>query len=134
MSNFNSPAIRRVTNNFNAKNLCDSRIYEYSLPTYIFHSTLFSSDNVNQDTWKTFPDGLDSSALKAVTEEMERYRVTPDQLECLKNCLKGYVGTFNFHNFTEACEFKPSSNKRFIKSFEVTILAYITLPFFFYIC
>jgi tRNA pseudouridine38-40 synthase len=109
-------AIIRVTNNFNAKNLCDSRVYNYLLPTYVFHPTFFN--NVKEAMEKA--GSADQLAATVDRAEVETFRASPSQLQYVRECLKAYVGTFNFHNFTVGAEYKGNSFNRFIKSFEVS--------------
>ncbi|KAJ3179284.1 tRNA pseudouridine synthase 1 [Irineochytrium annulatum] len=100
----------RVTNSFNPKNLCDARLYEYMLPSYalgFFAPTdVYANSAVREE---------DESRKKTV--DREAYRISQDDLERVRACLKAYEGTINFHNFTVGCEYKANSAKRFIKSF-----------------
>jgi tRNA pseudouridine38-40 synthase len=53
------------------------------------------------------------------TQAARRYRVTTGRLKQLQDALDQYLGTHNFHNYTEKVFFKDPSAKRHIKSFVV---------------
>ena len=122
INSFLPPQIRvwgyaRTMNNFNAKNHCDSRFYEYTMPTYIFR--LPKQDhyvNVDGSVRKHEP------VTQKDIEINKEYRCTADQVEHLKSVLAAYVGTNNHHNFTIGRKFEDKSSKRHIKSFEVYFL------------
>lgn len=69
--------VERVTKGFNAKDQCNARTYTYTLPTVAFAS----SEEKIEDLHDTF-------------------RITPELLEKVRETLKLYEGTKNFHNFT----------------------------------
>ncbi|XP_002020326.2 tRNA pseudouridine synthase A [Drosophila persimilis] len=84
--------VERVTKGFNAKDQCNARTYTYTLPTVAFASCEAESE---QDT----------------------FRITPELLDRVKETLKLYEGTKNFHNFTSKKNFLDPSAKRFIMAF-----------------
>jgi tRNA pseudouridine38-40 synthase len=132
--------IVRTTNSFHAKNACNSRIYEYLLPTYVLQQPdplLYPRSKLALDS------GLDVTAAvrdlslltpdqitdiystkelpKATPEQVQdrrKYRITPDKLQQLKTLLKTYQGTHNFHNYTIRKNFSEASSKRYIMSFD----------------
>ncbi|XP_034661928.1 tRNA pseudouridine synthase A isoform X3 [Drosophila subobscura] len=67
--------VERVTKGFNAKDQCNARTYTYTLPTVAF-------------------------APCEAESEQETFRIEPELLEKVKETLKLYEGTKNFHNFT----------------------------------
>uniref|UniRef100_A0A0P4W3T8 Pseudouridylate synthase 1 homolog n=1 Tax=Scylla olivacea TaxID=85551 RepID=A0A0P4W3T8_SCYOL len=81
-------AIRRATKGFNCKSWCDSRTYSYMCPTFAF--------------------------APEVEKATEDYRITPEVLDGLRNILKLYEGTHNFHNFTARKKAQDASANRYI--------------------
>ncbi|CAL8109677.1 unnamed protein product [Orchesella dallaii] len=82
---------RRVTHGFDAKIACCARTYMYMIPTFAF--------------------------VPLEKEVTESYRITPEVLESVRDKLKKYQGTQNFHNFTSRRKPTDPSSKRFIMSF-----------------
>ncbi|CAG8526469.1 4152_t:CDS:10 [Funneliformis caledonium] len=108
----------KVIRSFHAKTLCDSRIYEYLLPTYVFmppeqkSNSVVSNENVNVFT--DFP--------LATTEEMiekRKYRISQETLEYVRQGFKAYEGTHNYHNFTIGRNPQEKSCNRYIVNFQV---------------
>ncbi|KAI6191616.1 TRNA pseudouridine synthase A, mitochondrial [Aphelenchoides bicaudatus] len=85
-------SIRRVTPTFHAQKSCDSRTYSYTLPTFAFAEI----------------DKLTNSD----------YRITPERIAEIDTCLKYYVGTHNFFNYTSRKEHADQSCHRYILSFK----------------
>ncbi|XP_063231231.1 pseudouridylate synthase 1 homolog [Bacillus rossius redtenbacheri] len=84
--------LKRVTKNFNSKSSCDARTYSYMLPTFAFT-----------------PSG------QAVDET---FRISPEIMEKVRETMKLFEGTHNFHNFTSRRKPLDPSNNRYIMSFE----------------
>ncbi|XP_069139906.1 pseudouridylate synthase 1 homolog isoform X2 [Argopecten irradians] len=82
----------RTTKGFDCKNYCDGRTYSYLTPTFAFA-----------------PHKL------AVTE---RYRVPGDTIERVRELIKRFEGTHNFHNFTSGLKPNEAKAKRYIISFK----------------
>lgn len=76
---------------------CDSRVYEYCLPSYVFEPSFN----------KTF-------------EQKENYKIPQHHLDKIESILKIYKGQHNFHNYTVQRSFSEASCNRFIYSFERT--------------
>lgn len=131
----------RVNKSFNAKNGCDSRIYEYLLPTYVFippHPAYYPASklatNPNPQGLRAFPapdtlpggepaEGRSYQIQPSNPEEIAQkreFRMAPDQLTHLRAILNGYLGTKNFHNFTVGKKPEDVSAKRYIMSFVVS--------------
>ena len=47
------------------------------------------------------------------------WRVTPRQMDKLRETAAKFEGTHNFHNFTVGREFKDRSNQRYMKTIRV---------------
>ncbi|KAJ3108428.1 tRNA pseudouridine synthase 1 [Phlyctochytrium planicorne] len=100
--------IVKVTSNFNPKNQCDGRLYEYVLPTYIF------DPNLNTELYNV----ENPVSVKDLPDTRRGFRINVETLERLRSCLNEYSGSHNFHNYTVGCEFKENSAKRYILSFK----------------
>ncbi|KAK9759841.1 tRNA pseudouridine synthase 1, variant 2 [Basidiobolus ranarum] len=102
----------KVMTSFHSKNHCDSRFYEYLMPTYVF---MPPSGEVN-------PSPPEERQLPLSTaEEMvvkRQFRISPETLTYVRNALNNYIGTHNYHNFTSGKSFKDASANRFIMGFE----------------
>eukprot|EP01135_Chromosphaera_perkinsii_P012418 Nk52_evm29s2657 gene=Nk52_evmTU29s2657 len=82
---------RRTIGGFNCKNACDARTYEYVTPTYAFAPP---------------------------SETTTTYRIEAERVQTIRNVLKHFNGTHNFHNYTSGKDFSDMSANRFIMSFE----------------
>ncbi|KAF6761630.1 pseudouridine synthase [Ephemerocybe angulata] len=125
----------RVQNSFNARLVCDSRKYTYYFPSYLLippkpDSNLckvlhraHSGSVETQSPSSLHPFWQDPSSSDATPEEdMERkrnYRIGPTEMEHLREFVKQYEGSHNFHNFTVARDFNDRSNQRFMKEIRV---------------
>ncbi|KAI8622269.1 pseudouridine synthase, partial [Chytriomyces sp. MP71] len=122
----------RVTSSFNAKNHCGGRQYEYCMPTYMLrkscksrypYSNLPDPATVQTDK-KEHEESCEMGGTSWVVvdksesyEELIKFRVADTELEHLREVLKGYEGTHNFHNFTVGVKFNQKNSGRYITSF-----------------
>ncbi|KAI8991141.1 pseudouridine synthase [Mycotypha africana] len=140
INSFLPPQIRvwgyvQTIRSFHSKNLCDSRIYEYLLPTCAFMEPIkqeltdhpqFEDDlviankNLEHTTIKYTP-----RSSPEVIKKRHDYRATPEQLLKFKLAMKMFEGTHNFHNYTNGKSFKDQSSKRFMKTIDVSEPMYI---------
>ncbi|CAG8475589.1 1331_t:CDS:10 [Acaulospora morrowiae] len=125
----------RTIRSFHAKTLCDSRVYEYLIPTYVFipnetiPSVQISQSNsiiINQSE-EFQAEGTASwqkiEAPVATAEEMlekRKFRISPEILNLVRQGFKEYEGTHNYHNFTIGRASIEKSCHRFIINFEVS--------------
>ncbi|KAG0206613.1 tRNA pseudouridine synthase 1 [Mortierella sp. GBA30] len=120
----------RTMNSFNAKVLCDSRVYEYLLPTYVFlpRPTLPERKETSTTTVlrEDAPEGSmawDQNVHISTPEEMaekRKYRIDEATLAKVRAGFAEYCGTKNFHNFTIGKNFKEKTCQRFIMTFDVS--------------
>ncbi|KAF7722060.1 tRNA pseudouridine synthase 1 [Apophysomyces ossiformis] len=107
---------------FQAKNLCDSRIYEYLLPTYVFlppaHRELKEKRSSTTDLEIR---GRNESVPRYITRSSEEelamkhaYRITQQNYDKFKEALSMFVGTHNFHNYTIRRDYTDISAKRYM--------------------
>ena|SRR6266542_2714929 len=121
----------RVIRSFHSKTLCDSRIYEYLLPTYVFIPPEKKSNSVELNSVMSNP----STPIKtetvfvdfplATTEEMiekRKYHISQETLEYVRQGFKAYEGTHNYHNFTIGRSPQEKSCNRYIVNFQVSVI------------
>ena len=66
---------------------------------------------------------LENAAInfrKISRECRANYRISKERLELVRKALNIYVGSHNFHNFTNGKNYKDPSAKRYMKSFQVS--------------
>ncbi|CEG71386.1 Putative tRNA pseudouridine synthase [Rhizopus microsporus] len=124
-----------VIGSFNPKTLCDSRIYEYLLPTYVFMEPIkpeITSEQLHENDLmlSTMVDGEPTTfyARRSTPELIEKrhaYRATQEQIEKFKKAVKLYEGSHNFHNYTIGKGYKDHSSMRYIKNITVSEPMYI---------
>jgi tRNA pseudouridine38-40 synthase len=114
----------RVQGSFHARTMCDSRRYEYNLPTYVFlppkNGTTMAKrlDGLGvklSNFWeKTGLEGDFKDDLAA----RRKWRIDGETLDEVKKILKAFEGSHNFHNFTVGKDFKERSAQRVMKELE----------------
>ncbi|ETW09598.1 tRNA pseudouridine(38-40) synthase, variant [Aphanomyces invadans] len=111
-----------VTKNFNSKNSCDRRTYEYLTPTFVFAPKGVMTDKPatasGQWTAATY-DEFNSIKVDPEAWAMQKeFRLDATALAKLRETLAIFVGTHNFHNYTSKLPpYSPQCN-RYILSFE----------------
>ncbi|KAI9258271.1 pseudouridine synthase [Sporodiniella umbellata] len=116
----------KTAKGFHAKNQCDSRMYEYLMPTYtlrqrkqpVLLKNLAESDRdikilTNDSTITRYATPEDSAIL-------EQYRVGSQPLERFKEAMSMFVGTHDFHNYTVAKGLLGRGSKRYLKDISVS--------------
>lgn len=139
--------VTRVQNGFNARQSCDSRMYEYLLPTYVFippkpgstmHEMLKRLRDEELAKLKESNPDADSTSLDEViahpfwsahgTEHdfatdvaaKKKYRLSETELERIRKIFAKFSGSHNFHNFTVGKEFRDRSCQRFMKTLTIS--------------
>ncbi|KAJ1027664.1 hypothetical protein NDA16_002003 [Ustilago loliicola] len=139
--------ITRVQNGFNARQSCDSRMYEYLLPTYVFippkpgssmHDMLVRMQKEELEKLRsTNPDASTTSLDQIVNHPFwaehgtthdfstdisakKKYRLPPAHLARIRSIFARYSGSHNFHNFTVGKEFRDRSCQRFMKQLTIS--------------
>ncbi|XP_014236386.1 tRNA pseudouridine synthase A [Trichogramma pretiosum] len=108
-------AIKRVTKGFNSKSQCDARTYSYTIPTFAF-----ADENMEEFAETAEFVDVDKRMEQLSTidgKPYHEYRLPKEKLEELREMLKLYEGTHNFHNFTSKVLPLDPRAKRFIMSF-----------------
>ncbi|TXT13262.1 hypothetical protein VHUM_00629 [Vanrija humicola] len=147
VNSFLPPQIRmwghvRTMKSFQARTSCDSRVYEYLLPTYCLlppaktdalAGVLDASSPGWRDVVAAGAEFVDAAPAPEPAEEggeldprqrgeFERrrgYRVDAGTVERFRALIAEYKGTHNFHNYTVGRPFNDRSVKRFMISLEV---------------
>ncbi|ESK97812.1 pseudouridylate synthase [Moniliophthora roreri MCA 2997] len=126
--------LQRVQNSFNARSQCDGRKYTYFFPSYLLippkpssaldrafkdYATSISREvTYTSDPFWNVPNAETSAADEDFTRK-RAWRATPAHVERLREIVKRFERTHNFHNFTVAQDQKDKSNLRFMKKIEV---------------
>ena len=90
--------ITRTTKSFNAKCYCTHRNYHYLLPTYILQP-------------HTMP-------LEDISASRTSYRIDVATLSTLRTTLQKYLGTHNYHNFTQNKDAADANSLRHMLYFD----------------
>ncbi|KAG1139619.1 hypothetical protein G6F37_003230 [Rhizopus arrhizus] len=124
-----------VIGSFHAKTLCDSRIYEYLLPTCalmepivseLTDEQLFPNDLILTNNDRENP--IVKYARRSTPEVIAKrhaFRVSKDQLQKFTEAMKAFEGSHNFHNYTLGKGYKDKSARRYIKGITVGEPIYI---------
>jgi tRNA pseudouridine38-40 synthase len=120
----------RTLNAFNAKTLCESRVYQYLVPTYVFlpRPPLSPPKATPTETVirEELPEGSlawDENVHISTAEEMVQkrsYRIDAETLAKVREGFAAYIGTKNFHNFTIKKDFKEKACQRYMMKFDVS--------------
>ncbi|SOV01962.1 related to PUS1 - pseudouridine synthase 1 [Ustilago sp. UG-2017a] len=139
--------ITRVQNGFNARQSCDSRMYEYLLPTYVFippkpgssmHDMLVRMQKEELAKLETSDPEASTTSLDPILNHAfwaqhgtshdfstdisakKRYRLPASHLARIRSIFARYLGSHNFHNFTVGKEFRDRSCQRFMKELSIS--------------
>jgi tRNA pseudouridine38-40 synthase len=112
----------KVIRSFHAKTLCDSRVYEYLLPTFVFIPPEKKSVS-NSPAQKVFVDVPPVNPEEMI--EKRKYRISQETLEYVRQGFKAYEGTHNYHNFTIGRSPQEKSCDRYIVNCQVSYRSYI---------
>lgn len=119
---------------FHAKTKCDSRIYEYLLPSYTLDSlkrkrNWLSKPSSERDYQVKTDHG---ETMKYITPTdpkiLKSFRVNTHNFDKFKQAMLLFQGTHNFHNYTIAKTFADPSCNRFMMDISVSF------HFFFFVC
>lgn len=115
-----------ITNkSFHAKTACDSRIYEYLLPTYAFmppRPREITDEPKSEDDLKIFSENTTKYIRRSTKEELlaqQNFRISKEDLEQFRQAMSMFVGTHNFHNYTVGRSSKDKSCFRYIININV---------------
>lgn len=118
--------IKKMMAGFDSWQCCDSRFYEYLLPSYMLEPLLGNDlsdfiQAISTERQEVKAEANSESESESEVQEVNReFRASEEQVQALRNALGLFNGTHLFHNFTIG---KPSTDKsvqRYIRSFEVT--------------
>ncbi|KAI7874618.1 pseudouridine synthase [Mucor mucedo] len=109
---------------FHAKTKCDSRVYEYLLPSYTLNAferkewTLEPSSDKDYMT-RTEHGAVTKYIAPTDPQVLKAYRVDTPSFDKFKQAMELFQGTHNFHNYTIAKPFADPSCKRFMMDISV---------------
>ncbi|TRM65503.1 pseudouridine synthase [Schizophyllum amplum] len=121
----------RVTNSFEARQLCDSRKYTYFFPSYMLLPPKPGSGNyinlqkacedspvpaLDHPFWK----GHEDDDIATDLQRKRAWRAPADKLAALRTTAAKFEATHNFHNFTVGRPFQDRSCMRFMKKIEIS--------------
>ncbi|KAJ2643904.1 tRNA pseudouridine synthase 1 [Coemansia sp. RSA 1694] len=108
----------RTVQSFNAKTMCDSRVYEYLMPTYV----LMEPSEANLELARTVPfEERQVPETKAEDMRIRReYRVSKEKLEFVREAFGKYKGSHDFRNFTVTRGCTENNSRRHMHWFEVS--------------
>ena len=93
-----------MTKNFNAKNSCDRRTYEYLAPTFVFQPAAAPSSSAvsNDQPWDARANELFTNLAvdQIAWQKQKEYRLDDATYDKIQETLALYEGTHNFHNYT----------------------------------
>ncbi|KAI9495703.1 pseudouridine synthase [Zychaea mexicana] len=116
---------------FHAKTGCDSRIYEYLLPSYAFMAPSpkeLKKEQEHEDDLKLVYGNEVFYLPRSTPEEIkakEAYRINEEDLASFREAMGMYQGTHNFHNYTIGRGALDKSCLRYIMSTKVEDPIYI---------
>ncbi|KND02180.1 tRNA pseudouridine synthase A [Spizellomyces punctatus DAOM BR117] len=107
--------------NFNARRTCDSRKYEYALPTYVFRDpppAAYYGPNSEAPPLPVSDEDITMIQLPISQPTLEdidcdrRFRATAEQIATFRAIMTSFQGVHNFHNFTLGRSFKDKASVR----------------------
>ncbi|KAG2228450.1 hypothetical protein INT48_003141 [Thamnidium elegans] len=104
---------------FHAKTKCDSRIYEYLLPSYTLKRLVEKKLKLEPESerdYKILTENGTMTRYISPTDQsvLSNFRVDQERLEKFKAAMSLFKGTHNFHNYTISRSFKDPASKRFM--------------------
>lgn len=123
--------IQRTSNSFHARNHCDSRVYEYLLPTYILSTqecklSFVDAVELNDSSQEEDSDvpELDNPVIAINMASRNKhdieFRLSSEALATLRNITHSFEGSQSFHNYTIGKTVTDPSTRRVIKSFHAS--------------
>ncbi|CEI95395.1 hypothetical protein RMCBS344292_09584 [Rhizopus microsporus] len=116
-----------TTKGFNAKNQCDSRIYEYLLPTYALREkqtniVLKEQPGAPTDIMVRMGDNHGDERYVTMTDPsiLSNYRVSQERLDKFSEAMFMFKGTHDFHNYTLSKVIGKRDTRRHIRNIEVS--------------
>ncbi|KAJ2355527.1 tRNA pseudouridine synthase 1, partial [Coemansia sp. RSA 2618] len=108
----------KVVRSFNAKTMCDSRVYEYMLPTYVFMPP--SDKCVEEARCVEFGDRRVPETTADEVAAKRGFRAPAELLQYVRAAFAKYEGTHDFRNFTVTKGCTANNSRRHIHWFTVS--------------
>lgn len=96
-------------NSFHAKNACESRVYEYFTPSFMFMNTDIDKlktqlVNNESDIFTNNKSGIEKYTSEKKTpeliSELYSYRISQEVLNSIREILKEFIGSNSYHSYT----------------------------------
>ncbi|TIB02033.1 hypothetical protein E3P94_01231 [Wallemia ichthyophaga] len=113
----------RTQNSFDARNSCDSRRYEYLLPSYVFlppapWTNLGKRLGTQHPFWSE--EGVDENeSVEGMMQRKRAWRIDTDTLSKARATLQHFTGSHNFWSYTIGKAFTERSAQRYMKELEI---------------
>ncbi|BAM39587.1 pseudouridylate synthase [Theileria orientalis strain Shintoku] len=122
--------IQRVTKGFDARIMCSKRKYEYLLPVWVLCRKFEFPNEEHEGIYKRLESYMEENmnnkenvkaykSEEALYEEQGKYVEVEEYLEKLRQILKQYEGTKDFHNFTVKQRLETKNTQRYIEKIKV---------------
>ena len=121
--------VLETAGSFHSKERCDSRVYEYVMPTYVFElidrvaffspkiiSPEDSSSDESEAQRRPKEAYQDFVPTEQDAERIRSFRLSSEQLAKIELLFSCYQGTHSFHNFTPGKSSTEQSAQRFIRN------------------
>ncbi|GAA5797660.1 hypothetical protein HPULCUR_003051 [Helicostylum pulchrum] len=110
---------------FHAKTKCDSRIYEYLLPSYSLKRLVEKELKLEPESerdYKILTENRTMTRYISPTDQsiLSNFRVDQERLKKFKGAMSLFQGTHNFHNYTISRSFKDPAAKRYMIDISVS--------------
>ncbi|TIB74236.1 pseudouridine synthase [Wallemia mellicola] len=111
----------RTQNSFDARTSCDSRSYEYLLPSYVFiPPSPWSNLGKRLKSSHPFWEGVDETEdIASMMTRKRAYRIDSDTLDRARETLAQFEGSHNFWSYTIGKGFRDRSSQRFMKKLTI---------------
>lgn len=111
----------RTQNSFDARTSCDSRSYEYLLPSHVFlppapWTNMGKKLNISHPFWDKCNE---TDSWSEVMEKKRNWRIDDERLVKLENVLKKFTGSHNFWVYTIGKTYQERSSQRFMKEIKI---------------
>lgn len=112
---------------FHAKTKCDSRIYEYLLPSYSLKRLVEKELKLEPESerdYKILTENRTMTRYISPTDQsiLSNFRVDQERLKKFKGAMSLFQGTHNFHNYTISRSFKDPAAKRYMIDISVSFI------------
>ncbi|TIA93577.1 hypothetical protein E3P99_00076 [Wallemia hederae] len=111
----------RTQNSFDARTSCDSRSYEYLLPSYVFIPPApWTVLGKRLGTTDAFWEGVDEKeSIESMMQRKRAWRIPQHTLDKARDTLQHFSGSHNFWSYTIGKGYNERSAQRFMKELSI---------------